>query len=179
MNVRSGEWNASRMAGRSWARSHRMIEVDVPGWRRLRLGTLVLDLNGTVAVDGRLLPVHSSVAELQKRLDVCLLSADTHGTLEAVAAELGVRAVRLQPGGGESQQKAKFVRELGPDSVVAVGNGANDVGMLEIAGLSLAVLGDEGCAVGAIQVSDLLVGSADEALELLLQTQRLVASLRR
>ncbi len=156
-----------------------MIEVDVPGWRRLELGTLVLDLNGTLAVDGSLLPVHSSVAELQKRLEICLLSADTHGTLDSVAAELGVRAVRLKPGGGESQQKAQFVRELGPDSVAAVGNGANDVGMLEIAGLSLAVLGDEGCAVDAIRASDLLVGSADEALELLLRPQRLVASLRR
>ncbi|EQD46013.1 Haloacid dehalogenase domain protein hydrolase, partial [mine drainage metagenome] len=98
----------------------------------MELGTLVLDLNGTLAVDGQLLPVHSAVAELRRRLDVCLLSADTHGTLEEVAAELGVQAVRLRSGGGESQQKAEFVRGLGPDSVVAVGNGANDVGMLEI-----------------------------------------------
>ncbi len=156
-----------------------MIEIDVPGWRRLQLRTLVLDLNGTLAVDGQLLPVHSSVTELQQRLDVCLLSADTHGTLEEVAAELGVRAVRLRSGGGESEQKAEFVRELGPDSVVAVGNGANDVGMLEIAGLSVTVLGEEGCAVRALQTSDLLVGSADEALDLLLHPQRLVATLRR
>jgi P-type E1-E2 ATPase len=156
-----------------------MIEVDVPGWRHLQLKTLVLDLNGTLAVDGRLLPVHTSVAELRRQLEVCLLSADTHGTLEEVAAELGVRAVRLEAGGGESQQKAEFVRELGPDSVVAVGNGANDVGMLEVAGLSMVVLGDEGCAVRALQASDLLVGSADEALELLLTPQRLVATLRR
>lgn len=156
-----------------------MIDVDIPGWRRLQLNTLVLDLNGTLAVDGRLRPVHATVAELQQRLDVCLLSADTHGTLEEVAGELRVRAVRLRSGGGESQQKAEFVRALGPDSAVAVGNGANDVGMLEIAGLSMAVLGDEGCCSQALQASDLLVGSADEALELLLHPQRLVATLRR
>ncbi|MFZ0994810.1 MAG: ATPase P [Candidatus Dormiibacterota bacterium] len=156
-----------------------MIEIIVPGWRHLQLSTLVLDLNGTLAVDGRLLPVHASVAELVQRLDVCLLSADTHGTLEEVAAELRVRAVRLRPGGGESQQKAEFVQQLGADSVVAVGNGANDVGMLEIAALSLTVLGDEGCAVRAIQASELLVGSADEALDLLLHPLRLVATLRR
>ena len=142
-----------------------MIDVDVPGWRHLQLGTLVLDLNGTLAVDGRLLPVHSSIAELSTQLEVCLLSADTHGTLDQAAEELGVRAVRLHQGGGESQQKAQFVTELGADSVVAVGNGANDVGMLEIAGLSTS--------------SDLLVGSADEALDLLLHPRRLIATLRR
>lgn len=156
-----------------------MIDVDVPGWRHLLLATLVLDLNGTLAVDGKLLPVHSSIAELSTQLEVCLLSADTHGTLDQAAAELGIRAVRVQQGGGESQQKAQVVTELGADSVVAVGNGANDVGMLEIAGLSIAVLGDEGCAVRALTTSDLLVGSADEALDLLLQPRRLIATLRR
>ena len=63
-----------------------MIEIDVPGWRRLQLANLVLDLNGTLAVDGHLLPVHASVGELRQRLNVCLLSADTHGTLDEVAA---------------------------------------------------------------------------------------------
>lgn len=85
-----------------------MIDVDVPGWRHLLLATLVLDLNGTLAVDGKLLPVHSSIAELSTQLEVCLLSADTHGTLDQAAAELGIRAVRVQQGGGESQQKAQW-----------------------------------------------------------------------
>ena len=156
-----------------------MIEIDVPGWRRLRLDNLVLDLNGTLAVDGHLLPVHASVGELRQRLNVCLLSADTHGTLDEVADALGVRAVRLEPGGGEAEQKAEFVRGLGPESVAAVGNGANDVAMLKIAALAVTVLGEEGCAVHAIQASDVLVGSADEALDLLLHPQRLAATLRR
>jgi P-type E1-E2 ATPase len=156
-----------------------MIDVDVPGWRHLQLETLVLDLNGTLAVDGTLLPVHASIAELATRLEVCILSADTHSTLDQVASELAVRATRLRPGGAESQQKAQFVNGLGADSVVAIGNGANDVGMLEIAGLSIAVLGDEGCSVRALTASDLLVGSADEALDLLLRPQRLIATLRR
>ncbi len=156
-----------------------MIEIDIPGWRQLRLTTLVLDLNGTLALDGHPLPLHETIAELAERVDIRLLSADTYGTLERVAAELGVTAMRLQPGGGESDQKAQAVRLMGAESVAAIGNGANDVGMLELAALSVVVLGDEGVATRALLAADLVVGSADEALDLLLHPSRLVATLRR
>jgi P-type E1-E2 ATPase len=156
-----------------------MLEIDVPGWRSLRLAHLVLDVNGTVARDGAPLPgVAARLRALRPLLDAYLVSADTHGGLDAVAAALGVRARRIASG-GEAEQKAAFVRELGATGVVAIGNGANDAAMLAEASVGIAVLGPEGLATEALGAADVLVGSIDDALDLLSQPRRLVATLRR
>src|SRR5919199_1248165 len=109
------------------------LSIDVPGWGTLALAHLVLDVNGTIALDGTLLAgVGDRLGGLQRLLDVHLVSADTRGTLDAVAGELGLRAKRLTQG-LEAEQKARFVQALGAAQVVAVGNGANDMGMLQAA----------------------------------------------
>lgn len=155
------------------------IHLDVPGWRRLHLTALVLEVNGVLAVDGQLLPaVPPRIAGLRRLFGVHLVSADTYGRLAEIATRLDVEALRLRPG-DETAQKAGFVRELGPDSVVAIGNGMSDVGMLRWAGLGIGVLGQEGAVMAAIQVADVVVGSTNEALDLLLSPIRLVATLRR
>jgi len=158
-----------------------MIDVEVPWWKRLRLQTLVLDVNGTLALDGDLLPgVTQRVRTLGDRLEtVLLLSADTFGGLDRTADALSVSATRLEPGGNEASQKAAVVRSLGPDSVVAIGNGANDADMLREAALGICVLGPEGASLAAIQASDLLAASITEALDLLISPTRLVGGLRR
>ncbi|MHB1576426.1 MAG: HAD family hydrolase [Candidatus Dormibacteria bacterium] len=155
-----------------------MLQIEVPGWKTLRLEHLVLDLNGTLAVDGHLLDVGDSLGRLAQRLTVQLLSADTHGTLDQVAASLGVEAVRLDQTSDGSEQKARHVAGLGADSVVAIGNGANDRGMLELAALAMVVIGAEGCALSALTAADVVVASAENALNLLLEPRRLVATLR-
>jgi soluble P-type ATPase len=61
-----------------------MLEVDVPGWQRLRLDELVLDVNGTLTCDGVLLPgIRERVAAMRSILEVRLLSADTFGVWRA------------------------------------------------------------------------------------------------
>jgi len=60
-----------------------------------------------------------------------------------------------------------------------VGNGANDVAMLQAAALGIAVLGPEGMAAAAIPAADVLVGSIHDALDLLSEPRRLIATLRR
>lgn len=156
-----------------------MIEVDVPGWKRLRLSALVLDVNGVVAMDGKLLPaVTGRIRTLRTLLDVHLLSADTHSSLDEIARALEVSAGRVEAG-EEASQKAALVQRLGSDRVVAIGNGANDVAMLREADLGVAVLGHEGLASVALAASDVLVGSVHEGLDLLLQPKRLMATLRR
>lgn len=155
-----------------------MLKIDIPGWRSLRLAHLVLDLNGTLALDGHLLPVHASLARLGRSLQVTLLSADTHGTLDQVALTLGVRAVRLDEKQDGAAQKAGYVDSLGAASVVAIGNGSNDVDMLRAAALGIVVIGAEGCSVRALTAADVVVASVENALNLLLEPRRLVATLR-
>lgn len=157
-----------------------MLTLEVPGWRSLRLEHLVLDVNGTLTLDGRLLSgVAERLAALRPQLEAHLLSADTFGRLDAIGAELQVPTVRLRPGEPEAEQKARFVRALGADRVVAIGNGANDRAMLRVAALGIAVLGPEGLAREAGAAADLLAGSITAALDLLLEPRRLVATLRR
>lgn len=157
-----------------------MIELDVPGWGTRAIAHLVLDVNGTLSLDGELLPgVADRVGTLRGVVAVHLVSADTFGRLDAIAATLGVAAVRLRRGEPEAPQKAEYVRGLGPTTVVAVGNGANDEAMLREAALGIAVLGREGLATSALTAARVLTASIDDALDLLLNPRRLVATMRR
>jgi soluble P-type ATPase len=157
-----------------------MIEVEIPGWHVLRLQHLVLDVNGTIALDGVLLPtVEERIAILRSPLNIHLISADTHGGLNGIASQLSVHAIRVRQGESEAEQKALFLRKLGTESVVAVGNGANGVAMLKEAALSIAVVGQEGLATEALEAADVVVLSIEDGLDLLVNPRRLVASLRR
>jgi soluble P-type ATPase len=144
----------------------------------IQLQHLVCDINGTLAVDGTLLEsVKLQLSALHDRLTFHLLTADTHGKQDIVDQRLGLRAVRIYPG-NESDQKENYVAQLGADKVVAIGQGANDAGMLRIAALGICVLSPEGTALKHYWC-DLLVGSIFEALDLLEKPLRIVATLRK
>jgi P-type E1-E2 ATPase len=156
-----------------------MFEIDIPSRGLLRLEYLVLDLNGTLALDGALIPgVDERLTRLRESLEPWLVSADTQGTLAALTADLGIKAQRLQSG-DEAAQKAALVKTLGAERVVAIGNGANDVAMLQQAALGIAVLGGEGLAVECLSAADVAVPDILGALDLLLWPRRLLATLRR
>ena len=81
----------------------------------------------------------------------------------------------------QDQVKAKlnYIEGLGADKVVAIGNGANDAGMLEKAALGIFVIGPEGSAVETLLKADVVVQNIGAALELLIYSKRLIATLRR
>ena len=163
------------VAGRKW----RLIQIQVPGWCTLELEHLVLDLNGTIALDGALISgVEDRVSALSAKVVVHLATADTHGQAEEITQNLGWQLVLLEPG-DETGQKQALVERLGARSVVAVGNGVNDGQMLSAAALGIAVLGREGLAAETLRAADLVVGCIEDALDLLLYPRRLLATLRR
>jgi P-type E1-E2 ATPase len=86
--------------------------------------------------------------------------------------------VRILPG-NEVEQKAAYVRQLGAEHVAAIGQGANDAGMLKTAALGICVLSVEGLAVEAINAADLLIPDILCALDLFDKPLRLIASLRK
>jgi P-type E1-E2 ATPase len=155
-----------------------MLELSIPGMGVLTLHHVVCDVNGTLAVDGRLIDgVAARLEALKAQFDIHLLTADTHGGQAAIDAELGLVADRVVSG-GEAEQKTDFVERLGREHVVAVGNGANDAGMLQVAAVGIAVLGPEGLNVVALQSADIVAPSILDALDILLAPRRLVATLR-
>ena len=156
-----------------------MIELSIPGRGGLKLQHLVTDLNGTLTLDGILIQgVPERIAAIRQKLTVHLLSADTLGRLSEIEKQLDLIGTRLT-GGNEVEQKRAFVQKLGSDSVVAVGNGANDLGMLQDATLGICVMSPEGVASETLLASDLVVPDILTAFDLLDKPQRLLASLRK
>lgn len=157
-----------------------MIQIGVPGLGPLSLSALVLDMNGTISLDGKLLEgVEERIARLSGLLDVHLATSDTFGTARELADQLRVSLHRLEPNGMEAMQKARLVRRLQAEGVVAVGNGCNDTAMLREAAVGIAVIGPEGCAREALEAADIVAPSITWALDLLLNPRRLAATLRR
>jgi len=156
-----------------------MIELNIPGRGNLQLHHLVTDMNGTLAVDGELLDgLVKKLSALRDRLTIHLLTADTHGRQTVIDGQLNLKAVRVAPG-NEAAQKADYVRRLGAQTVVAIGQGANDSQMLEAAALGICVMSPEGVAVETLLAADLLTPDVYTALELLDKPLRIVASLRK
>jgi len=156
-----------------------MIDLLVPGREmNLELKNLILDLNGTLTVDGILVAgVKSRLDMLKRDLDIYLLTSDTLGCGGMVAEELGIPIFKVgKEHGGED--KMNFLNTIGVDETVAIGNGFNDRLILEHAALSIAVIGSEGCAVQAVSNADILVKDILDALDLLLNPLRIVATLR-
>jgi soluble P-type ATPase len=156
-----------------------MIELKIPGRGKFELEYLVCDVNGTLAVDGQLQDgVIRGLTNLKDRLSIHLLTADTFGRQAVIDRQLNLEAVRIEPG-EEAAQKTAFVRQLGPEKVVAIGQGANDAGMIKEARLGICIISPEGSAVETLLAADMVVPDIMSALDLLEKPLRVVAGLRK
>jgi P-type E1-E2 ATPase len=156
-----------------------MIELNIPGRGTVQLEHLVSDVNGTLATDGQLAEGLARILTgLRDRLEIHLLTADTHGRQDTIDRQLNLQAIRIQPG-DEGQQKAEYVQQLGAEHVIAIGQGANDAAMLKRATIGICILSEEGAAVESLLAADLVVPDIHTALELLEKPLRIVATLRK
>lgn len=137
--------------------------------------TLVLDFTGTLSLDGDLIPgVAEALRDLSSRLRILVLTADTFGTARRALEGLPVEIRIIRNG----EEKARLVAELGGSETIAVGNGRNDVLMMDVAGLGVAVLGPEGAAASLLSAADVVARDILDALALLTNPLRLRATLR-
>jgi P-type E1-E2 ATPase len=150
------------------------LRYAIPG-RPLEIAHLLLDVNGTVTDRGRLIEgVGERLARMRSEVAIQLVSADTFGTLAETAALLGLEARPTENG----EEKRGLVEELGPARCAAVGNGLNDVPMLEAAALAIAIVGPDGASAHAVAAADIVCASIVQALDLLLDERALIATLR-
>ena len=155
-----------------------MIEVTIPGYGEIALSHMVLDYNGTLAVDGVLVPgVAECLRAISGQMQVHVVTADTFGLAQAHLEDVPCKLTIL-PAGDQDIAKMDFVNRLGPEETVCIGNGRNDSKMLEVAALGIAVLLDEGAAMETIQAADILCKDIVSALELMYHPLRLMATLR-
>lgn len=151
------------------------LVFEIPGASRIELHDLLVDVNGTLTDRGTLIDgVRSRLRALSAACSIHLVSADTFGTLDALAGELGVGATRVSSG----EEKLDFVNRCGAATCGVVGNGRNDALALTAAALGVVVLGPEGASPRSLAAADLLCRSITDALDLLADPRALAATLR-
>jgi soluble P-type ATPase len=141
----------------------------------IELHHAVFDINGTLAFDGTPIPgVVDRLKALGDHLSLHALTAGTHGNIAELQKVLGIPLRIISSG----EDKTHFVEQLGPANVIAFGNGMNDIGMLRLAAIGIAILAGEGVAIEALQSADVLALGPVDAIDLVLNPKRLVATLR-
>ena len=155
-----------------------MIDMTIPGFGRLQLNHLVLDYNGTLAVDGRMLPgVKMRLSELNRQFKVHVVTADTHGDVRDEMAGLPC-LVHVLPSDRQAEAKRTYLETLGASAVAAVGNGRNDRLMLQAAAVGIGLIQGEGGFSAALSAADVVCTSILDALDLFRFPLRLTATLR-
>lgn len=156
-----------------------MVEIKITGWPVLQIHHLVFDVNGTLAFDGNLLEgLAQRIHNLQLFYQIHLITADSNNKQDQIDQILKLKAHRLISG-NEAQQKQEYVHSLGVDTVIAVGQGANDALMLQDAALGICVLSKEGTCAEALMHADILVPDIHTAFDLIENPKRIIATLRK
>lgn len=149
------------------------MTIEIPNYGKIEARTVVFDLNGTLGVEGR---VSEEVKKLLERLSekyiVVVLSADTFRTLEEELKGLNIKIERVKDG------NEKLEKAMNHEPYIGIGNGNNDVRMLENAELAFCVIGEEGATVDALLASDIVVKDVKDAIAMLLNEKKLIATLR-
>ncbi len=155
-----------------------MIEVNVPGYKTLELNYMVLDYNGTLSCDGELIQgVKERLSVLSEPLSVHVITADTFGKVESRLKDVPCE-ITVLPLENQDVAKLEYIKHLGADRTVCIGNGRNDRLMLKAAALGIAVVLEEGAAVETVMDADVVFTSINSALDLLSNPLRLTATLR-
>lgn len=155
-----------------------MLDISIPGLGERELKYLVLDYNGTIALDGDLITgVQELIIKISKIFEIYVLTSDTYGTVREKCKNLPVK-ISTYPCDNAMDRKYDEVIKLGSKNVVAIGNGRNDCRMCKEAILSIGIMENEGVSGLLIQNVDIVCKSIMEALELLLNEKRIIATLR-
>jgi len=155
-----------------------MITLKIPDIQILQLKNIVLDYNGTIACDGELIEgLKDKLIEISKQLDVHILTADTYGNVESKLKGLPVTLATISSV-KQDEKKLEYVKKLGCENTVCMGNGCNDRLMLKNAIIGIALIQDEGLSVDSLFNADIVCKDIISALEILINKKRMIATLR-
>ncbi|MDP3850477.1 MAG: hypothetical protein Q8Q59_08245 [Luteolibacter sp.] len=155
-----------------------MIGLQIPGFGDIDLKHLVLDYNGTLALDGTLmLGAGEALRLLAGKMEIHVITADTFALARKHLSGLPL-SLTILPETSQAEAKLEYIRQLGAQSVVAIGNGRNDREMLRAAAIGIFLFQKEGGSVDALKSADIISVNLLDALGLLSHPQRLVATLR-
>jgi len=155
-----------------------LIKTDIPGRGNMEIENILLDLNGTIATDGKIpLDVREKINLLSEKVTIYILTADTQGTAEEEVRGMNADMIKIAEEDSKNR-KFEFLKTFDFEKTVAIGNGNNDQLILKEAALGIAVMGDEGISASAMKNADVIVKNISDALDLFLKPKRLIATLR-
>ena len=139
---------------------------------------IVLDYNGTIAKDGILKDeVKKLLPLLAQKYTLHVITADTFGSVKKELKDFDLHVEVLQSN-EHTLEKETYINKLNASECAAIGNGNNDIKMLQKAVLGICLIGDEGCSSKTLLASDVVCKCISEALELFIYSKRLKATLR-
>lgn len=154
------------------------MKFDIPGRKPFEIKNIVFDFNGTIAEDGILIKgVSENINELSRSFNFYIITADTYGSVENELKNTDCKVIKI-PKSTQDISKYNFVKELGSDTTLAVGNGRNDKLMLKEAVLGIGILQDEGICTETLLNSDIVTKSVLDIFDYLRNKKRLIATLR-
>ncbi len=154
------------------------MEVTIPGTGTFRIKNLLLDYNGTLAVDGKLISgVHDILNELSATLSIHVITADTFGSAESELKNVKCTFTRLLPD-NQSAAKLDYLHSLGREFTASIGNGRNDRFMLEHSALGICVVQGEGVFTETLLASDIIFNDIIQALDIFRNPKRIIATMR-
>ena len=156
-----------------------MVSIDIPGKGKMNIENLVLDFNGTIAYDGN---IKNGIREKIQRvhemgINIYILTADTYHQAAEQCKDMPV-TLEIFDVDNAALSKREIVNNIDSKLTMTIGNGNNDVEMFEESILSVAVIGDEGCAVKAIFAAYIITNNSGVGIDLLLNPHRIKATLR-
>lgn len=155
-----------------------MIAINIPGFGDLNLDAAIIDYNGTLAVDGKLIEgIAEPLNALAELLEIHIVTGDGFGTAKEELADIKCK-LTIIPADNQGLSKQEYLHRLNPQTTVSIGNGKNDCYILKESVLGIAIIGKEGVCRDALMSADIILPSIDLALEILHKTRRLKATLR-
>ncbi len=156
-----------------------MIHIHIPGAGEKQIAHVVFDYNGTIAQDGILISgVKEGLQAFSDKVEFHVITADTFGFVKKEVSGIDC-SITIIPETDQAEAKLDFIRQLGPNQTLCVGNGANDRLMLKEAAIGIAVLQDEGMSVASLLAADLVVKNILDVFGFFRTPDRLKATLRK
>ena len=165
------------------------ISIDIPGFGHLHIQAICSDYTGTLSCEGELIDgVRKRLRELGRLVDIHVVTSDTRKTAAKQLKGLPVTLHDKITSDDHDVFKRDYLTTLGTTlgvdlkSIAVFGNGRNDrrwlAAVRDAGGLAIAVDVGEGCAVEAMTSANLFVVDIRNALDLLLDSKRIVGTLR-
>ncbi len=155
-----------------------MRTFSVPDLSEFNIENLVLDYNGTFAYKGESNgKVLHLLKEISKNLKIYIVTANTFGKINHFKDQLPVE-IHIFPPENQVKLKADFIKIIGEEKTIAIGNGSNDARMLKEAAIGIAVIENKIASFKAIENANIVRKSIIDALYLILNPDLIFATLR-